>query len=59
MRFARTQPDQGDLRDYSRFLWLPKTIKYQTRWLEHASWTERCELFGTIIKWVPMYWRNK
>lgn len=33
-------PKEGDLRARRGFLFLPKTIGRETRWLERAYWTE-------------------
>ncbi len=33
-------PEEGEHRKRSGFLYFPKTIDYQTRWLERASWDE-------------------
>lgn len=41
-RPKKQEPSAGDLRDREGFLFFPKTINRQTRWLERAS------LFSTI-----------
>lgn len=33
-------PKKGDIRTRSGFLWWPKTIAGQTRWLERATWMQ-------------------
>ena len=38
MRRVRREYQRGDERVFSAFLWLPKTIGPETRWLERASW---------------------
>lgn len=39
MRWKRTKP--GTERIICRFLWLPKTINFETRWLEYACIKQR------------------
>lgn len=42
MRFYRKpEPADGEIRTVSAFLWLPKTIGDETRFLERARWTEK------------------
>lgn len=41
MRFThKPRPKTFDARHFRRFLWFPKTIGQETRWLEVAEWTE-------------------
>ena len=41
MRFSRKRPpNYKDERKVRRFLFWPKTIDYETRWLEFATWHE-------------------
>ena len=58
-------PQVGDTRTRSGFLFLPKTINGETRWLERAEWTERfsgvhvyCygEFVRTECKWLLVEW---
>lgn len=51
MRFYQPKPD--DKRIKTKFLLFPKTIWYETRWLERAAWEQRF-IFGCWcdIKWV-------
>lgn len=54
MRWNRTE--SGTVRDRRDvFLWLPKRIKDQTRWLERASWQE---YYDSMIGWIPERWLN-
>jgi hypothetical protein len=52
----------GDIRERSAYLFVPKTIDGETRWLEDAKWKERWdrgywELFTVITyNWKPFYW---
>ena len=63
MRFKR--PQSGDIRTRKGFLFFPKTIDNETRWLEKATWTQFCEvwedvfLFGTVREWKDFAWINK
>jgi hypothetical protein len=42
MKFISQPPPQdGDIRTRSAFLWFPKEIGLEMRWLERASWYER------------------
>ena len=55
-------PSPGDFRDRGAFLFFPKTINGQTRWLEFATWTEKfvdatyCT-DGTVY-WLPIRWTS-
>ena len=61
-RPKKQEPSAGDLRDREGFLFFPKTINRQTRWLERASWTEKfvdstCYTDGTAY-WIPIRWSS-
>ena len=69
MRWSSRQPKhgpvEGDLRSRTAFLFFPKTIEGQTRWLEKASWTERYQWIWTTsfsgsywYGWVPISWTS-
>lgn len=45
----KTKPKGGDTRIKSGFLWFPKIIQNEIRWLEYATWHE------TYYQSVP-YW---
>lgn len=47
------EPRQGQYRARRGFLFIPKTIGYETRWLEWAAWIER---YGCNDYWVPEAW---
>ena len=51
---APPQPKIGEHRSVSGFLWTPKTIGDETRWLERASWTEQYVTVGSGYA----YWRE-
>ena len=61
----------GDRRERNRFLWFPKSISGETRWLEHGQWIEEyyCRVTyegppggapslteRTITKWREVSW---
>lgn len=58
------RPDNGTLRRRKRFLWFPKTIDGQTRWLETAEWQEYSYRMtdptsaSDWISWIPNRWLN-
>ena len=46
MRWKKHQPPvDGTLRVRNEFLWFPKTIGDETRWLETAEWEERYRIY--------------
>lgn len=58
---APLPPKLGDTRRFSRFLWFPKTIGRETRWLERAEWEELyCEgryVYAIPLReWWPSHW---
>jgi len=65
MRYKhKPYPEYGDKRKvHNRFLFLPKTIDRETRWLEKVSWVE-CYGFGVsylryflgIFPWGSYEW---
>lgn len=46
---------EGHKRTVTRFLWIPKTIGHETRWLETASWVEKF-VDATYISDGTAYW---
>ena len=51
----------GDERVVTKFLWLPKTINREMRWLEVATWRERYaysppDIFWYSMEWLPVDW---
>lgn len=62
----RWRPDaklkQDDLRERKGFLFLPKTIAGETRWLEFARWAEvytnESPSRAIGYYWKPVCWRN-
>lgn len=56
MRFNK--PLFGERRQVSGFLWWPKTIGRQTRWLERASWVEEFQSFKCNEGWGAIAWES-
>ncbi len=54
MKWTPHIPEHGDLRQKQGFLFFPKYIKGQWRWLEFGYWDE-VYLYG---KWVYRNWLN-
>jgi hypothetical protein len=48
----------GDLRFKRKFLWLPKRIGREWRWLEFGQWRERfiCKSFDGPAFWQAFSW---
>lgn len=46
----------GEIREKRRFLWFPKCINREWRWLETASWVQRY-CWGESFR-PPRKWRN-
>lgn len=43
-------------RTRSMFLWLPRRIGSEVRWLEYAYWREQHYQYMHAHYWVPIYW---
>lgn len=59
MRIKHEEPPKmGDKRERTGFLYLPKTIGLETRWLEFASWREEYFPTGYVgdSAWYPFEW---
>lgn len=54
MRFEL--PRQGDMRIKTGFLFFPKTIGYERRWLEFATWNEEYYEGYLSTSWEPRCW---
>jgi hypothetical protein len=60
-------PKPGETRIVKKFLWFPKKIGKETRWLEFASWVEEYELMYGDMRlhfkdpgwWYPITWDVK
>lgn len=51
-------PPSGAYQVREAFLWWPKTIHGETRWLERARWEEKCIYSdrGEDYRWEPVVW---
>ncbi len=65
---VKPDPKEGDLRHKTRFLFFPKTIDRQTRWLELATWAEELRIAKSTTPmgapyvgafWIPISWRER
>jgi hypothetical protein len=61
MRYKeKPEPQPGDIRTRTRFLFIPTLINHEWRWLEPATWKERymsgigSGIFSVI--WHPICW---
>lgn len=61
MRFEVRINSPGDKRVKSRFLFFPKIINEEFRWLEIATWEEQWQrgagTMGVGYHWVALRWR--
>ena len=56
MRWYDYSPRPNETRVRTRFLWMPKTIDGQTRWLELAAWQERYSgVVSGVVSRVPVW----
>lgn len=55
---AEPQPQEGDARTKTGFLWLPKKINEEWRWLERATWIQVCMRLPTLMP-EPTYTRRE
>jgi hypothetical protein len=51
------EPNDGDTRTKTAFLWFPVKIQKERRWLERATWIEMWD--GPWRKWDKLRWENK
>lgn len=60
MRFKRPVPKDGEERVVTKFLWLPKNLNQEMRWLEKAKWRQRAFHFtngyGYFYEWRDVSW---
>lgn len=54
---AEPKPKDGEERVISAFLWWPRTIGGETRWLETASWRQWLEACF-FDEWRDMRWED-
>jgi hypothetical protein len=53
-----TPPKKGDTRTVTAFLWWPKRVGQETRWLETATWQETWSLVEHRFQGLPFYERK-
>ncbi len=41
IKFKQSKANVGDIRTVTKFLWFPKVINRELRWLEIGEWTQR------------------
>lgn len=58
MRFKCRIPEDGDVRERTRFLLFPKWIDGEIRWLEKATWQESYLSNYTGSGWIETIWIN-
>ena len=53
-----TRYEDGEVRERSAFLWWPKEIAGESRWLERARWTEQylVKMCPPGVDWEPISW---
>lgn len=50
-------PKNGDTREVTKFLWFPKTIDNETRWLERTTWIQE---YVVTTGWdIPNFWMDR
>lgn len=59
MRFIIDNPEVGDKRVKTKFLWFPKKIGTEIRWLETATWVEVFVYQNGQVFWVSQYWEGE
>lgn len=58
MRWKKEKLYLGKKREVEKFLWFPKEIDKEVRWLEKAKW-EEAHCFGSYGNgWYPSHWLN-
>ena len=57
MRWKSERPSQGDIKfKRNRFLWFPKKIGNEVRWLEKASWSDQYHYNWSEGYWISEKW---
>ena len=56
MRWYRNRIQIKDTRIKTSFLWFPKEINDETRWLERATWKEEVIPTRYGLKWTEKCW---
>lgn len=55
----KSLPKSGDIRIKSGFLFLPRTINHEERWLEFAMWIQEYVHYGYDSLWMDKEWVDK
>ena len=58
----KPEPKVGDIRIVSKFLWFPKCINRECRWLEKVSYKQkykRCGVLNPTHYWDNIEWVDK
>ena len=57
--FLRPLAKTGDTRVVRRFLWFPKSIGRELRWLEWVSFEEKYQWWGDCGEWRATHWEEE
>lgn len=57
MRWNNVRPKTDETREATKFLWFPKEINREIRWLEKATYKQ--VYCGAAIGWHDLWWINK
>lgn len=59
--YDKRRPKDGEIRLITKFLWFPKCLDGETRWLETATWEEKYSLSGHFKDdgWYATRWINE
>ena len=58
MRWEKEKLYLGKKREVEKFLWFPKEINKEVRWLEKAKWEESYCFGFDGNAWYPSHWLN-
>jgi hypothetical protein len=56
MKWKRDKEYDGELRIIRKFLWFPKTLDYETRWLEFANIKQEFQAGYMLNYWEDISW---
>lgn len=63
MKWYKEHPSPGHIRKRTRFLFFPKNIEGEIRWLEKATWVEKYYTYqgmtGVHGGWQAMFWSEE
>ena len=52
----KNAPYHGDIRTKSKYLWFPKMIHREFRWLERAKWIDEYVMNAGGAQWFAREW---